>query len=102
MRFDTIKIRKKSNGKIKIINAIDYATDLGQSRYAGYELVSEKRGDKPTETTKVKLASGITEVGVEEAMRADSGVRETEGYREVKRRRGRPRKEERANLTEHS
>lgn len=40
IRLDTVKLRHKRKGTIRIVNEYDYATDLGAWRFRDYELVS--------------------------------------------------------------
>jgi len=52
MKLATVTIGKIVNGKVVhelTVNAIDYATDLGRSKYRGYSIISEQSGDKPEE-----------------------------------------------------
>ena len=95
MRIPTVKIRNKSTGEVRKINEIDWSTDLGLKKYSGWErLGGETHGD-PIKTPKtVQMPSGPTVVDAEEAAARDKGINETEGFREVKRRRGRPRKQQ--------
>lgn len=88
MRIPTVTLRRKVDGKIMKINAIDYASDLGIKRYSGWELVGEKGGDAPTETVVVKTAAGDTTVGKEEAEAMDTGVRATPRARAAQRKAG--------------
>lgn len=92
MRIPTVKLRRKADGKIIKVNAIDYATDLGKENFKGYELVGERGAPEPKETVVVTTAAGPTRVGVEEVIVANTGMHETPGYKAVKRGRGRPRK----------
>lgn len=36
MRVATVRIRNKHNGKTMIVNEADWASDLGQARFAGW------------------------------------------------------------------
>lgn len=108
MRLPTVWIRNKSNGKKAKVNAVDYASDLGMTKYVGWELVSEQRGDKPTETVPGKSIGIDAQISVEEMNNAEQNAGETAGYKRavkrgkvqvkkdavptVKRPRGRPRK----------
>lgn len=46
MRLDTVKLQHiKKKQRVLVVNAIDYAEDLGTDRFKGYKLVSESKGD---------------------------------------------------------
>lgn len=92
MRIPTVKIKNTRTGETRKINAVDWATDLGQRKWREWTLLTEYRAPEPVETTVVQTASGPLKVGVEEAATMDTGINETDGYRQVQRRRGRPRK----------
>lgn len=94
-RIPTVKLRRKADGKIIRVNAIDYATDLGKEVFRDYQLVGEKWAPPPKETVVVETAAGPTKIGVEEALTANPGMNETPNYKVVKRGRGRPRKHDR-------
>lgn len=65
MNVATVKLRHKATGKVIIVNATDYGTDLGQSKYAGYSLVGEShRGD----------TTGIAKVDAGPAVKIDPEV----------------------------
>lgn len=100
MKIPTVKIRRKSDGATKIVNEIDYARDLGQVLFRGWERVGEEHGDKSDAMATVQLAAGKVKVSEQEAMVPPAGENETEKFREVKRRRGRPRKNEVPNANE--
>jgi hypothetical protein len=100
LRIPTVTLKNNTTGKIMRVNQIDYATDLGKDKFKGWSILTEKRGDTPTETKVVTTAAGPTRVSAAEAEVADSGQNETPGYRQEKRRRGRPRKNEVPNYDE--
>lgn len=100
MRLPVVRIRNKTTGKRMTVNEIDWASDLGLKRFRGWERIGEAHGDPIQNPVKVDLPSGPTVVDEQEAERMDTGVRETPKYREVQRRRGRPRKNQMPNLTE--
>lgn len=93
LKVPTVWLVRESDGKRMKVNAIDYASDLGKKKFAGWRLLSEQRGDKPTETTKVQTAAGQTTVGIGEAETMNTGQAETPKFQETARKRGRPRKD---------
>lgn len=95
MRIPTVWIRHKASGKRAKVNAVDYASDLGMTKYVGWELVSEQRGDKPSETVSGKSIGIDAQISVEEMNNAEQNAGETAGYkRAVKRGKVKPQKTE--------
>ena len=111
MRIATVWLRHKIKGTKKKVNAADYASDLGMWKYRGYELVSEQRGDKPTDLVDGSGVGIPAQISAEEMANLEQNAGETEGYKRAvkrgkvqaqtetvpevttpKRRRGRPRK----------
>lgn len=80
MRIPTVKIRNLKTGKIRKINAIDWATDLGQGFYSGWERISEPTKGDPDRMVAVQTAAGKTRVTQGEAETMNDGVKETPGY----------------------
>lgn len=93
LKIPSVWLVRDSDGKRMKVNAVDYASDLGKKKYAGWRLVSEQRGDTPKETVKVQTAAGETRVSPGEAAAMNTGVAETPKFQEVVRKRGRPRKD---------
>ena len=81
MRLPTVWLERKERGKLrrKKVNAIDYATDLGRSRFAGWRLVSEQHGDKLESTQRT---DGVhAKVSAEEIAVMERPEKETAGYK---------------------
>ena len=83
MRIPTVKIRNEKTGETRKINAVDYATDLGRSRYAGWRLVSEQSGDKSEHPLIDGRPVGIPgKITQEEADVVDTATGPSRGYQE--------------------
>lgn len=66
MRLGTVWIRNKKTGQKRKINAIDYATDLGKSRYVDWELISESKATESESMVSGESVGVSTKVAAEE------------------------------------
>lgn len=77
MQLDTVKIRNKKTGRIKIINQADWAGDLGVSRYAGWERAGgEKRGEEGAEEEAAKLVAENEKNAIKERNEASIEIKQ--------------------------
>jgi hypothetical protein len=81
MKLDTVWIRKKSTGEKRKINAIDYASDLGTGKYAGFELIREQRGDKTDDMVSGESVGVQAQVQAGALANAEQNAVETQGYK---------------------
>jgi hypothetical protein len=87
-RVPSVWIRNKKSGDLRKINAVDYASDLGTAKYVNWELVKERRGDKPEETVSGKSLGIDAQISPEEGLHSEQVSRvESPKVRESNRRR---------------
>jgi len=97
MRIATVKIRHKRTGEVRKVNAIDYGSNMGQGKYAAWELVGEAHGDKPTEPTVSAKSIGVDAAVPLEELEASQEKSQQESPRYAQAQRSRTRKQQSLN-----
>lgn len=86
MKLDTVWIRKIRTGQRRKVNAVDYASEMGRGKFAGWELISEQHGDKTDDMVSGKSVGIDAMVQAGAIENAEQNAVVTPGYkRAVKR-----------------